>query len=55
MSQGERFLIADLRRQGESIRAIATELSRAPSTISREQRRNTSPGSAYRPFEAQRQ
>lgn len=55
LSQDERFLIADLRRQGESIRAIATELGRAPSTISRELRRNTSPGGAYRPFEAHRQ
>ena len=41
LSQDERFLIADLRREGASIRAIAAELGRAASTISRELRRNT--------------
>lgn len=55
LSQDERFLIADLRRAGVSIRAIAAELGRAPSTISRELRRNADPGRLYRPFEAHRQ
>ncbi len=36
----ERQRIATLRRQGLGVRAIATELGRAPSTISRELRRN---------------
>lgn len=54
LSQDERFLIADLRRAGGSIRAIAAELGRAPSTISRELRRNADPTTAYRPFEAHR-
>lgn len=55
LSQHERFLVADLRREGASIRAIAAELGRAPSTVSRELRRNTGPDKAYRPFEAHRQ
>jgi hypothetical protein len=38
-----------------SIRAIAAKLGRAPSTISRELRRNTGPGGTYRPFQAHRQ
>lgn len=37
----ERERIAVLRRQGLSMRAIATQLGRAPSTVSRELRRNT--------------
>lgn len=37
----ERERIAVLRRQGLSMRAIATRLGRAPSTVSRELRRNT--------------
>ncbi|MFY0409808.1 helix-turn-helix domain-containing protein [Solicola sp. PLA-1-18] len=36
LSLQERLLIADLRLAGESIRAIAGRLGRAPSTISRE-------------------
>lgn len=55
LSQDERFLIADLRREGTSIRAIAAVIGRAPSTISRELRRNIGPGKVYRPFEAHRQ
>ena len=54
LSQDERFEIADLRRAGMSIRQVAARLGRAPSTISRELRRNASGGGDYRPFEAHR-
>jgi IS30 family transposase len=56
LSQDERVEIADLRQSGMSIRAIATQLGRAPSTISRELLRNasTSRGGGYRPFDAHR-
>jgi IS30 family transposase len=52
LSQDERVEIADLRHAGMSIRQIAGRLGRAPSTISRELRRNAVGG--YRPFEAHR-
>jgi IS30 family transposase len=55
LSQEERIEIADLRREGLSIRQIAERLGRAPSTISRELRRNSSTGGGYRPFDAHRQ
>src|SRR5262245_2439068 len=54
LSQDERLEIANLRQAGLSIRQIAGQLGRAPSTISRELRRNVSGSGAYRPFEAQR-
>jgi len=54
LSQEERFEIADLRRDGLSVREVARRLGRAPSTVSRELRRNASRG-GYRPFEAHRQ
>jgi hypothetical protein len=55
LSEDERVRIADLRRAGEGVRAIARELGRDPSTVSRELRRNVDPGSgAYRPHTAQR-
>jgi len=55
LSEDERMTIADLRRAGQSVRAIAAELGRDPSTISRELRRNRDPGAGqYRPFAAQR-
>jgi IS30 family transposase len=45
--------IADLRQAGHGVRAIAEQMSRSPSTISRELRRNRDPGSGqYRPFTA---
>ena len=45
----ERYAISFLRQRGLSVRAIARELSRAPSTISRELRRNiTAYDHAYR-------
>ena len=54
LSQDERIEIADLRQAGWSIRQIAYRLGRAPSTISRELRRNAAGGRGYRPFEAHR-
>ena len=44
LSQDERIEIADLRHAGLSIRQIAQRLGRAPSTISRELRRNATSG-----------
>ena len=55
LSEDERVRIADLRRAGEGVRAIARELGRDPATVSRELRRNVDPrSSAYRPHAAQR-
>ncbi|WP_445515062.1 IS30 family transposase [Tsukamurella ocularis] len=54
ISEDERVLIADLRRRGSAIRDIATRIGRAPSTVSRELRRNTAPDGTYRPFQAHR-
>ncbi|MEC4614956.1 MULTISPECIES: IS30 family transposase [Tsukamurella] len=52
--EDERVLIADLRRRGVTFRDIASQLDRAPSTISRELRRNKAPDGSYRPFQAHR-
>jgi IS30 family transposase len=52
LSQDERIEIADLRQSGLSMRAIASRLKRAPSTISRELRRNSAASRGYRPFDA---
>lgn len=55
LSQDERVAIAELRRQRHSVRAIAAEIGRSPSTISRELRRNRDPERGqYRPFVAQK-
>jgi IS30 family transposase len=55
LSEEERVRIADLRRAGLGVRAVARELGRDPGTISRELRRNRDPaGRQYRPFTAQR-
>lgn len=56
LSELERIKIADLLHAGRSIRAIATELGRSPSTVSREIRRNIHepPPGNYRPRTAQR-
>ena len=55
LSEDERVRIADLHRGGHTVRSIATELGRSPSTISRELRRNAdSEDGQYRPFSAQR-
>jgi len=43
LSDGERYQIATLRRHKFSLRAIARDLGRSPSTISREIRRNAYP------------
>jgi IS30 family transposase len=53
LSQDVRFEIACLRRAGLSVREVARRLDRAPSTLSRELRRNALRG-GYRPFEAYR-
>jgi transposase, IS30 family len=54
LSEDERVRIADLRRSGSGVRAIAGQLGRSPSAVSRELRRNQDPGSGrYRPFAAQ--
>ena len=52
LSQDERIEIADLRHAGLSIRQIAHRLGRAPSTVSRELRRNATESWGYRPFDA---
>jgi IS30 family transposase len=54
LSQDERIEIADLRHAGLSIRQVAHRLGRAPSTISRELRRNATTSQGYRPFDAHR-
>ena len=54
LSEDERVQVADLHRAGLSEREIARRLGRAPSTISRELRRNATAGKGYRPFEARR-
>lgn len=54
LSADERVEIADRLRAGQSIRAIAAALRRAPSTVSREIRRHGHVDGIYRPFEAQR-
>ncbi|WP_257013653.1 helix-turn-helix domain-containing protein [Rhodococcus sp. ACPA4] len=50
----EREQLQDLRRAGLSIRAIASEMRRAPSTISRELKRNTISARGYMPHTAHR-
>jgi IS30 family transposase len=50
----EREQLQDLHRSGLSIRKIAVELNRAPSTISRELRRNTMSVRGYLPHTAHR-
>jgi IS30 family transposase len=55
LSESERITIADLLHARRSIRAIAREIGRSPSTVSREIRRNThEPSGNYRPRTAQR-
>ncbi|MGZ6575800.1 MAG: IS30 family transposase, partial [Solirubrobacteraceae bacterium] len=53
LSQQERIRIADLRNGGVTLREIAADLGRAPSTISREIRRNSDPDGRYRPYHAE--
>jgi IS30 family transposase len=54
LSEDERVRIADLRHARYTVRAIAEELGRSPSTISRELRRNRNARAQYRPFNAHR-
>jgi IS30 family transposase len=54
LREDDRIHIADRLREKATIRQIATELGRSPSTISREIRRNGHPGNGqYRPHAAQ--
>ena len=53
LSEQERIRIADLLAAGVTVRGIAGELGRAPSTISREIRRNRDPDGRYRPHHAE--
>ncbi|MGW4720974.1 IS30 family transposase [Nocardia sp. NPDC004260] len=54
LREDERIHIADRLRENATVRAIAVELGRSPSTISREIRRNAHPTTgAYRPYAAQ--
>jgi IS30 family transposase len=52
LSEQERIQIADLLAAMTSLRGIAEQLGRAPSTISREIRRNSDPDGRYRPHHA---
>jgi transposase, IS30 family len=52
ITSGERYAISALRRRGLSARAIAAELGRAHTTISREISRNSCNDGGYRPFKA---
>ena len=53
LSEQERIRIADLLAAKATVRGIAAELGRAPSTISRELRRNCDPDGMYRPHHAE--
>ena len=53
LSEEERVQIADMASRGLGPTAIGSVLGRAPSTISRELRRNLHPSGQYRPFHAQ--
>jgi IS30 family transposase len=52
LCEDERVRIGDLHRAGHTVRAIAIELGRSASTISRELRRNRTARGQYRPFAA---
>ncbi len=54
LTLAERIAIADLHRDGNTLTAIAAELGRAVSTISRELQRNCDPQQRYLPNAAQR-
>jgi IS30 family transposase len=53
LSEQERIRIADLIAAKVTVRGVAAELGRAPSTISREIRRNSDPDGRYRPHHAE--
>lgn len=52
LTSEERYALSAFRKQGYSVRGIARALERAPSTISREIRRNRRKDGGYRPFTA---
>ncbi len=54
LSEDERVRLADLRREGRTMREIATLMGRSPSTISRELARGADGSGRYRPFDAHR-
>jgi len=49
LTSEERYALSTLRKQGYTVRGIARALDRAPSTISREVRRNSRADGGYRP------
>ena len=53
LSEQERIRIADMLAAGSTVRGIAVELGRAPSTIGREIARNSDPDGRYRPHHAE--
>jgi transposase, IS30 family len=53
LSEQERIQIVDLQAAGMNVRSIAGQLGRAPSTISREIRRNSGSDGRYRPHQAE--
>lgn len=53
LSAWERVRIADLRAAGVTVRGVARELGRSPSTVSREIRRNVDERGCYRPAAAE--
>lgn len=60
LTEGERYTLSLLKREGRSLRSIAAALDRSPSTISRELRRNATvvqckPRPLYVPSKAQEQ
>jgi IS30 family transposase len=52
LTSEERYALSTLRKQGYTVRGIARALDRAPSTISREVRRNSRKDGGYRPSTA---
>jgi IS30 family transposase len=54
LDRDERYELVRLIEAGLSMRAVAAQLGRAPSTISRELARNRGPGSSYQPERADR-
>ena len=49
LTSTERDRVAELKASGHGVRAIARDLARSPSTVSRELRRNAQESGAYRP------
>jgi IS30 family transposase len=54
LSEDERIRLADLRREGRTMREIAAVMGRSLSTVSRELARGVDAAGRYRPFEAHR-